>query len=251
MAIDLKDQKIPDEKLGEDLEQDLQPKDDKKEETKPVEDEGQKIPYHQDPNVQLYIERQVAKRVGEGNKAWEDRIEKLESRIQQSAKTDAPVNISGWTPATTAEAQAAKAIIAQAKREMLDDLSEQDTKAKEQQVQDDRAFADWLGELRVVGTLKDDKDEQEFARLIVEYSLNDRKAAVNLWNKLQTKVTEAKDEAKKEGEEEGIKKAQEAKLGSARKGNEPGATGRSYGQRRAEEPNFSAILDREMNRLGY
>ena len=59
----------------------------------------------------------------------------------------------------------------------------------------------------------------------------------------------AETEGKAEGEEEGIKKAQEAKVGSSRKGNEPGKGDRTYQQRRAEEPNFDAILEREMAKL--
>lgn len=234
---------VPDDSLIDNLAGDIEPKDDKKtEDNKPDED---KVPYHQDPNVQLYIERQVAKRVGEGNQAWEDRIAKLEDRITSTQKQpEQAVKIGDWEPANTADAKAAKAIIQQAKQEMLEDLRVQDQQAQEAKASEDKAFTDWLTELQTTSVLT--KEETgEFAEMIVKYKLNDKEAALGLWDRLK----QAKTEGATEGEIRGIKKAQEAKVGSGRKGNEPGQTKRSFSQRRAEEPNFSAILDRELNRL--
>lgn len=244
MALDPIPNQQPEENLEENLERDLisesseEPKEEERE---------QRVPYHQDPNVQLYIERQIAKRLGEGNQAWEERINKLENRLTSRSEDPSQVNIGGWTPGSPQEALAAKAIISQAKREMLEEFEEAEREQTAAQVQDDRAFADWLGELRVTGTLNNDEDEKEFARLIVEYNLDDPQAAIKLWNRLNT----AKSEAIEEGEKNGIKKAQEAKVGSSRRTSEPGTRARSYNERRNQEPNFDAILEREMNRLGY
>lgn len=205
----------------------------------------EKVPYHEDPAVQLYIERQVAKRSGESGKIYEERLNRLEERLTK--KPDP--TIGGWTPGSQAESQAAKAIILQAKKEVLEGLQSIDREQKEQVAAGDREFSDFLGELRTTGTLKTDEDEIEFARLIAEYKLEDRQSAVNLWTRLQEVKVKAETEGKAEGEEEGIKKAQEAKVGSSRKGNEPGKGDRTYQQRRAEEPNFDAILEREMAKL--
>jgi hypothetical protein len=246
MAIDLKDNTVPDEELAEDLKGDVAPAP-KADETKP-EDQTETVPYHKDPNVQAYIERQVAKRVGEGNQAWEDRLTRLESNLRQPAQPETP-KIGDWEPAGDAEAKAARAIIAQAKQEMLDDLKQQDQAQKQEQEQNDRAFVDWLDELKTTSVLTD-ADSQDFAQMIVKYKLDDKQAAVELWNTLKAEIQQARDEGATEGEIKGIKKAQEAKIGSARKGNEPGQTGRSFKQRRAEEPNFSSILDRELSRMG-
>lgn len=244
MAIDQNGNQI-DDKLEQGLESDVTPKAEE-----PKEDQGDKIPYHQDPNIQLYIERQVAKRVGEGNQAWEDRIARLEQTLTKGREPET-TKIGDWTPATSSDAQAAKAIIQQAKQEMLEEFQTQQQQAQEQRRAEDTAFSDWIGELKATSVLKDDADSQEFAKLIVKYKLDDRQAAVDLWNTLQERVQEAKDQGLQQGEKQGIKKAQEAKIGSARKGNEPGQTGRSYKERRAQEPNFDAILNREMTRLGY
>ena len=256
MAIDLKDQSVTDEVLTEELEKDVTVKEKAAETTEKPEKE-ESVPYHKDPNVQLYIERQVAKRVGEGNQAWEDRIARLETSLKQPAGTQESTKIGDWEPAGEAEARAAKAIIAQAKQEMLDDLRQQDQAQKQQVEEGDRAFVDWLKELETTGILtaedgdiKNHKDANDFADMIAKYQLQDREAAVNLWSTLKAQIQQARDAGASEGEIKGIKKAQEAKMGSARKGNEPGQTGRSFKQRRAEEPNFSAILDRELSRMG-
>lgn len=241
MAIDLNDQSIPDEQLGTSLEEDLTGKPDEK-----AGEPEQKPPYHEDANVQAYIERQVAKRIGEGNQAWEDRIARLEQTLTKP-KEDAPVKIGDWTPASQTDAQAAKAIIQQAKQEVLDEFRNQQVQQAEQAQAEDQAFTDWLGELKVTSIIKDDEEAKDFAKLIVRYKLDDRQAAVDLWQNLQ----DAKVQGVQEGEKVGIKKAQEAKIGSARTGNEPGSRSRSYQERRAAEPNMNAILERELSRLGH
>jgi len=204
------------------------------------------VPYHQDPAVQLYIERQVAKRVGEGSKGYEERIARLEERL---TKHPAETTIGGWTPGNQSEAKVAKAIILQAKKEVLEGLQSIDTQERERIVEGDRQFSDFLGELRTTGTLKSDEDEIEFARLIAEYKLEDKQAAVNLWNRLQDAKAQAEADGRSAGEVEGIKRAQSAKVGTSRTGNEPGKGDRTYQQRRALEPNFDAILDREMAKI--
>lgn len=236
---------VPEDKLNEGLEEDIQPK---PEEGKEPEDktgeEGAKLPFHQDPNVQLYIERQVAKRVGEGNAAWEGRMAKLEERLQQGQRLDAPAKIGDWTPSSPEEARAAKAIVQQAKQEFAEDLKQQDEQAQARVQAENEMFSDWLTELAVTGIVK--KEEQnDFAKMISDYGLEDQQKALNLWNRLQ----QQHEAGERAGEEKGIKRAQEAKIGSSRKGNEPGQQARSFKQRRAEEPNFDAILDRELNRL--
>lgn len=245
MAIDLNDQSIPDEQLGTSLEGDLTGKPDEKA------GEGEKenqdtVPYHQDPNVQLYIERQVAKRSGESNSALLERLDRLESSLKQPAQ-QTPTKIGDWTPASETDAQAAKAIVQQAKQEMLAELQQQQEAVQQQTQEEDQAFTDWLGELKVTSILKDDEEAKDFAKLIVRYKLDDRQAAVDLWQNLQ----EAKTQGAQEGEKVGIKKAQEAKIGSARTGAEPGTRARSYQERRAAEPNMNAILERELSRLGH
>jgi len=216
-------------------------------ETKVEKVETKEVPYHQNAEVQLYIERQVAKRLGEGRQAYEQRLEKLEQSLSEQNRSKEPVVIGGWKPGNDAEARAAKAIILQAKKELAEDLSNLDKRERQRVETEDRDFSDFLGELRTTGTLKTDEDEIEFARLIAEYKLEDKQAAVNLWSRLN----EAKADAEAKGEQAGAKKAQEAKIGSSRKGGEPGSQPRSYQQRRLEEPNFDAIVEREMTRLGY
>lgn len=247
MPLPIDDQVPEEDKLKEGLENDLQPKPEKEKEheDQPKDEGAAKLPYHQDPNVQLYIERQVAKRVGEGSKAWEDRIAKLEDRLREARNTSDPVKIGDWTPGTPAEAKAAKAIVQAAKQEMLDDLSKADEANREQAEKADQAFSDWLTELQVTGTLKTKEDQQEFAKLIVEYGVEDKGKAVALWNRLQVSA----ESAEKAAEEKKQKKAQEAQIGSGRKGGEPGQQTRSFQQRKAEEPNFDAILERELSRL--
>src|ERR1700756_4139586 len=132
----INDNTIPDETLVENLEEDFKPE--TKEE--PKEENTEKVPYHQDPNVQLYIERQVAKRVGEGDKAWEERLQRLEDRITQPKQQEQPIKIGDWEPANTADAKAAKAIIQQAKQEMLEDLRTQDQQAREAQALKKKEF---------------------------------------------------------------------------------------------------------------
>ncbi len=209
----------------------------------------EKVPYHKDPQVQLYIERQVAKRIGEGREAYEKRLNRLEKVATQPKTQD--ITIGGWKPGNAAEAQAARAIILQAKKEMAQELQTLDSQDKERVAAEDRDFSGWLGELRTTEVLKDDKDEIEFARLIAEYKLEDKKAAVALWTRLKEAKAKAKEEGEEEGEEKGKKKAQEAKVGSSRKTGEPGGKERTYDERRKQEPNFDAIVDREMDRLGY
>jgi len=241
MAIDLPDNSVPDEQLGTGLEEDLAHKPEEK-----AGEQEERVPFHEDPQVQLYIERQVAKRSGESNQALLERLDRLESSLKQPTQQQTPTKIGDWTPATESDAQAAKAIVQQAKQEMLAELREQQEAVQQQTAQEDAAFTDWLGELKAVSVLKDDNDAKEFAKLIVRYKLEDRDAAVDLWNNLQ----EAKSQGRQQGEEVGIKRAQEAKIGSGRLGREPGSTGRSYAERRAQEPNFNAILERELTRLG-
>ena len=209
--------------------------------------ESKKVPYHQDAEVQLYIERQVAKRMGEGKQAYEQRLERLEKSLSEQNRSNEPVVIGGWKPSNEAETRAARAIILQAKKEFAEELQGLDRQERQRVESEDRDFSDFLGELRTTGTLKTDEDEIEFARLIAEYKLEDKQAAVNLWNRLNT----AKADAEAKGEQAGARKAQEAKIGSSRKGGEPGSQPRSYQQRRLEEPNFDAIVEREMTRLGY
>lgn len=207
---------------------------------------GETVPYNEDPKVQAYIERQVAKRYGEGNEAWEERISRIEKNLTKSTKKEEPVTIGGWTPANDAEARAAKAIIKQAKDEVVKEFRTVDERARKTHDEEDRKFSTWITELRETGTLKSDDDEKEFTRLVAEYDPPQDKA-VELWNKLQQSVSQAKEE----GEKTGIKKMQEPVIGSGRKGKEPGTRERSYQERRAQEPTFDAILEREMSRLGY
>ena len=216
-------------------------------EGKEEEEKKESVPFHEDPQVQQYVERQVQKRIGEGNQAWEERLDRLERNLSQSLQTkrEAP-NIGGWTPANDAEARAAKAIIKQAKEEVIQEFRNIDEQTRESQQREDALFKDYLQELKDTNVLKDEKDEEEFVKLIVDYKINDQEAAVNLWNRL--KDTESN--AKQEGEKEGIKKMQEPAIGSGRKGVEPGSRGRTYNERRAQEPDFNAILERELSRLG-
>lgn len=207
-----------------------------------------KVPFHEDPTVQLYIERQVAKRVGEGNKAWEERLQRLEGNLTKPKVAD--TKIGGWEPGSEAERQAAKAIILQAKREMAEELQGLDRSEREKVSNEDREFSDFLGELRTTGTLKNDEDEIEFARLIAEYKLEDKDSAIKLWTKLQEGIAQAKENGVIEGTEEEKKKAQLAKVGSPRGSGEPGNGDRSYNERRSAEPNFDAIYNREMEKLG-
>lgn len=241
---DLSQKPNPDD-LKQGLENDTAPKpDEDKTDTQGEGEKETKVPYHQDPNVQLYIERQIAKRLGEGNDGLNDRLARLEERL--TTKDTGPERIGDWTPATAQEARIAKAIASQAKQDTLDALAAQEQQMTQQQQADDKAFGDWLDELKVVGKLKDEAEQKDFAKMIVEYGIEDKQKALNLWDKLR----EVKNQAKEEGEVDGIKKAQEAKVASGRKGTEPGEQQRSYAQRRKEEPNFDAILDRELARLG-
>lgn len=245
MPIDLPDNSVPDQALGDSLEGDLIHKEEQKTGEQNQEDQ---VPYNEDPKVQLYIERQIAKRVGEGNQAWEERLNRLEQNLSRSRQPETPTTkIGDWTPATSADAQAAKAIIQQAKQEMLEEFRQQQEQITQQSQAEDAAFTEWLGELKVTNTLKDETEAKEFAKLIVRYKLDDRQAAVDLWNELQQR----KEEGQQEGVTQGIKKAQQARVGSSRTGREPGQQGRTYQERRAQEPNMNAILEREMTRLGY
>ena len=219
----------------------------KAEVTQPEVVQEPKIPFNQNPEVQLYIERQVAKRVGEGNKAWEERLARLETNL---TKPKVDNKIGGWEPGSDAERQAAKAIILQAKKEMAEELQGLDRAERQKVEGEDKEFNDFLGELRSTEVLKDDKDVYDFAKLIADYKLEDKEAAVNLGNRLQEGIRQAREEGQAEGSEEEKKKAQLAKVGSSRKGGEPGQGERSYTQRRAEEPNFDAIYNREMEKLG-
>lgn len=244
MPIELKgEQPVAEEELIEDLNQDLSPQEEHKEEPK---QEEEKVPFHQDPTIQAYIERQVQKRIGEGNRAWEERVARLEDRLSQPEQHKEP-----WRPANEQEALAAQAIIDRAKQEVIDDLRRRDEQIQESQAQDDRELNDWLDELKVVGVLKEDSQKHEFTKMIAEYGLNDKNAAINLWNKLQHQVEMARAEGESEGEKAGIRKAQEAKVASGRRGAEQGQRSRSYAERRAQEPNFDAIRDRELTRLGH
>ncbi len=242
MAIDLNDQTIPDDQLGTTLEEDLTHKPDASQEKEGQQDQ---VPYHEDKNVQAYIERQVQKRLGEGNAAWEDRLDRLERTLTQPKQQTTPTKIGDWTPASESDAQAAKAIVQQAKQEMLDDLQQQQEAVQQQIQQDDLAFNDLLGELDVTGVVKKEQ-QKEFAQMISDYKIDDSQSAIKLWERLQ----EVKAQGRVQGEEVGIKRAQEAKIGSARTGREPGSANRSYQERKASEPNFNAILERELTRLG-
>ena len=218
--------------------------DEKKEE---VTSEGAKVPFHEDPAVQAYIERQVQKRLGEGNKAWEDRLNRIEQSITKKPE-DQP-SIFGGMKLQGNDAQIAKAIVLQAKKELLEDLQKIDGENKAQIEEEDREFAEFVGELRVTGVLKSDKDEIEFARLIAEYKLDDKDSAIRLWNKIQEGVEKAKVEGQEEGEKEGVKKAQEAKIGSGRKGSEIGKQDRTYQQRRMEDRSIDNIVAEEIERI--
>lgn len=215
----------------------------------PEEDKVTKVPYHEDPGVQLYIERQIQKRLGEGQKAWEDRINRLEDRLTQ--KGEKPLNIGGWTPSNDTEAKAAKSIIIQAKKELMQELYQIDTQSRETIRKEDEQFSNWMDELMTVGVLKNEENKNELAQLIIKYKPESQEAAVQLWNDFNEMKSKVREEGHEEGEAEGIKKAQEAKIGSGRKGKEPGTAERSYQQRRTEEPTFDSIYDREMKRLGY
>lgn len=214
-------------------------------ETKVEEKKEEKVPYHQDPAVQLYIERQIAKRSGESKTEFNARLDRLEQALTKPK--DEATRIGDWTPANPNDAKAARAIIAQAKREFLAELQQADAETKKEVEAGDNLLKDWFDELTVVGILKDEDDKRRFAKLIADYKLEDKDAAVALWGRLGDEIRKAQEE----GEEEGIKKATEAKVGSSRKSAEPGTREKTYAERRTQEPNFDAILDREMARLGY
>ena len=203
-------------------------------------EEGNGVPFHENPEVQLYIERQVQKRVGEGNKEWEGRLAKLEERLTKPTEPSV-----SWQPATENDKAAVRTIILQAKKEMLDELKQADEQQRAEVEKSDREFSGWFGELRTLGQLKSDEDELALARLIVEYQIEDKQIALKLWNTIQAKSAEGKEQ----GQEEGIKKAQEAKIGSGRKNGEPGDKPRTYQQRRIEDHSFDDIVTREVERL--
>ncbi len=204
------------------------------------EDKGNGVPFHENPEVQLYIERQVQKRVGEGNKEWEERLGKLEERLTKP-KDQSPT----WTPTTETDKNAVRTIITQAKKEMLDELKQADEQQRADVEKSDREFSEWFGELRTLGQLKSDEDELSLARLIVEYKIDDKAIALKLWNTIQTKSAEGKEE----GEKDGVKKAQEAKIGISRKNGESGDKPRTYQQRQLEDRSFDDIVTREVERL--
>lgn len=204
------------------------------------EDKGTGVPFHENPEVQLYIERQVQKRVGEGNKEWEERLAKLEERLTKPTESSTT-----WQPETERDKVAMRTIITQAKKEMLDELKEADKQQRAEVEKSDREFSEWFGELRTLGQLKSDEDELALARLIVEYQIEDKAIALKLWNTIQTKSAEGKEE----GEKDGIKKAQEAKIGISRKNGESGDKPRTYQQRRLEDNSFDDIVTREVERL--
>ena len=198
------------------------------------------VPFHENPEVQLYIERQVQKRVGEGNKEWEARLAKLEEKLTQPKEPS--VN---WQPTTDTDKAAVRTIILQAKKEMLDELKQADEAQRAEIEKSDREFSEWFGELRTLGQLKSDEDELALARLIVEYKIEDKDIALKLWNTIQTKSQEGKEE----GEKDGIKKAQEARVGSSRKVGEPGDKPRTYQERRIQDRSFDDIVTREVERI--
>jgi len=207
-----------------------------------IEDKGNGVPFHENPEVQLYIERQVQKRVGEGNKEWETRLGRLEERLTHPKPAESTAT---WQPKTETDKIAMRTIITQAKKEMLDELKQADQSQREETEKADREFSDWFGELRTLGQLKTDEDELSLARLIVEYKIEDKQIALKLWNTIQSKS----EEGKEAGKEEGIKKAQEARVGSGRKVGEPGDKPRTYQERRLQDNTFSEIVDREVSRL--
>lgn len=199
--------------------------------------------FHNDPAVQLYIERQVQKRVGEGNQAYDERLGKLESLLTKLQQGETQ-----WKPQTTDQEKAVRAIIFQAKREMIDELGKIDQEQKAQTVKEDEALDSWLEELKVTG--KTDEEIKEITRLLAEYGKGqndeeDKQLVLNLFNRLN----EAKALGSEEGKTEEEKKKQEAKVGSSRTTGEPGEKGKSYQERKTTEPNFSAILERELSRL--
>src|SRR3990167_6805545 len=205
-----------------------------------TEEKGNGVPFHENPEVQLYIERQVQKRVGEGNKEWEERLGKLEERLTKP-KDQSPT----WQPSTDTDKAAVRTIISQAKKEMLDELKQADEQQKADTEKSDREFSEWFGELRTLGQLKSDEEELSLARLIVEYQIEDKAIALKLWNTIQAKSAEGKEEVEKDG----IKKAQEARIGTGRKTGEPGEKPRTYQQRRLEDHSFDDIVTREVERL--
>ncbi len=222
------------------------------EEKKEVSPEGgEKVPYHEDPTVQLYIERQVAKRVGEGNKAWEERLARLEQGLTK--KEESP-SIFGGLKLEGNDAVIAKALVLQAKKEMYEDLKRVDGENRAQIEKEEQALLGWLNELKTTSVIKSDDDITEIVRLLKKYGKGrddeeDKSLVLELFEQTRTAREAAIAEGKKAGEEEGIKKAQEAKVGSGRKGAEIGKTDRTYQDRRLHDRNMDDIVAQEIEKI--
>lgn len=235
------------EENGEPLKPDA-PLQDKKTE----EGEEDKVPFHADPKVQSYIERQVAKRVADTLRSGDSagKINERLDRIEKGLLSKAPDGRSDWKPQTPQEKDAVRAIISEAKREMIADLKAADEAHQEDIARSDQLLQEWMDELEVTGKVKTDEDKQEVIRLLAEYGKGrsddeDKALILKLYETLKAK----RDEGAEEGEEEGKKKAQEAKIGTSRTSRTPGQQEKTYQQRKLTEGNFSDILERELNRL--
>ena len=220
------------------------------EEKKVLPNGEEKVPFHEDPTVQLYIERQVAKRVGEGNKAWEERLARLETGL---TKKDEP-SIFGGLKLEGNDAKIAKALVLQAKKEMYEDLQRVDGETRAQIEKEDQALLGWLNELKTTSVIKSDDDITEVVRLLQKYGKGrddeeDKSLVLELFEQTRTAREQAIAEGKKAGEEEGIKKAQEAKVGSGRKGAEIGKTDRTYQDRRLHDRNMDDIVAQEIEKI--
>lgn len=222
-------------------------------ETPEIEEKETKVPFHEDPAVQLYIERQVAKRVGEGDKAWEARLERLEGSLTKKEDIDKP-SIFGGLKLEGNDATIAKALILQAKKEMYEDLQRVDGESKAQVEKEDQALLGWLEELQTTSVTKSDEDTKEIVRLLQKYGKGrdddeDKELVLELFEKLRGTREEAKAEGEKKGEEEATRKAQEAKIGSGRKGSEIGKTDRTYQDRRLHERTIDDIVANEIEKI--
>ncbi len=209
-------------------------------------------PFHENPEVQLYIERQVQKRLNEGGSTKEvsDRLNKLEEMIKNGTPAEKKKFIPGLENLDEGQQKQVRSIIMATKREMLEDLRQADAQSKKEVSESDQALEGWMKELEVTGQVKTDKDKEEVIRLLAEYGKGrddeeDKALILKLYNKLK----EAKDKGSEEGEEEGIKKAQEAKIGGGRKGGFPGQKERTYQERMITEKSFDDIYERELRKL--
>ena len=212
-----------------------------------------KVPFHQNPEVQSYIARQVANGLGETKAEFAERLDKLEKLLTQGKQGDEP-SVFGGLSLKGNDATIAKAIILQAKRELYEDLKKTDDESREQMHQEDQKLLGWLDELKTTNVTKSDDDVKEVVRLLAKYGKNrddeeDKALVLELFEQTRETREAAKAEGKEEGEKEGIKKAQEAKIGSGRKGKEIGEQERTYQQRRLQDRSIDEIVAQEVDKI--